>query len=136
MSFPMPALLPVLFLLLSIIAAGEIARRIALLPRFATLGRLGRRASAVVMRRGVSEHFKERATRILAARMMAASLSAGVALIVVIAPVVLLLLIDGPLPLGVRAAFVDWQARILLLTTSLSYALVRWRYRQWRVQPR
>ncbi len=136
MTVPTSALAPVLFLLLAIIAAGEIARRLALLPRFAALGRLGRRAGAVVLRRGVSEHFKERATRILAVRMMAASLGAGAALVVAIAPVVLLLLIDGPLPLGVRAAFVDWQARILLLTTSLSYALVRWRYRQWRVQPR
>ena len=136
MPIRMPQLLPVLLLLLAVIAAGEIARRLALLQRFAALGQLSRRAGAVVTRRGVSEHFKERATRILAARMMIASFSAGAALILVIAPVILLLLIDGPLPLGVRAAFVDWPARILLLTMSLSYALVRWRYRQWRVQPR
>ena len=129
-------LVPVLFLLLAIVAAGEIARRIGLLHRFGTLGMLGKRASAIVMRPGASDHCKERAPRILAGRMMFASLAAGAALVLVISPVVLLLLADGPLPLGVESAFFDWQARILLVMLSLTYAVFRWRLGAGRVQPR
>lgn len=126
-------MLPVLLLFLAIVAAGEIARRIGLLPRFAALAGIGRRAGTVLRRHGVSDHAKERATRILAIRMMIASLGAGIALALVIAPVVTLLVVDGPLPLGVQDAFFDWQARLLLLMLSLTYALVRWRWRHRRV---
>jgi hypothetical protein len=129
-------ILPILLLFLSIVAAGEIARRIALLPRFANLAGIGRRAAAVLRRRGVSDHAKERATRILAGRMMLASLGAGAALALVIAPIITLLIADGPLPLGVQTAFFDWQARLLLLTLSLTYAFARWRWSQRRLQPR
>lgn len=130
------ALLPVLLLFAAIVAAGELARRLRIVPRFAMLGALARRSGAVLARRGVSDHFKERATRILAGRMMAASLSAGGILALVIAPAVLLLLADGTLPLGVRAAFVDWQARLLLFSMSLIYVLARWRLGRRRLQPR
>lgn len=129
-------ILPILLLFTAVIVAGEIARRIGLLPRFAALAGIGRRAGAVLRRRGVSDHAKERATRILAGRMMLASLGAGAALVLVIAPIVTLLVADGPLPLGVQNAFLDWQARLLLLTLSLTYAFARWRWRQWRLQPR
>jgi hypothetical protein len=130
------AIVPVLLLMLALIAAGEVARRIHILARFAGLAALGKRASAVLAKRGVSDHCKERATRILAGRMMRASLIAGGALMLVIAPVVLLLLIDGPLPLGVQDAFFDWQARILLFVLMGSYVLIRWRIGQHRLQPR
>lgn len=130
------ALLPVLLLFAAIVAAGELARRLRIVPRFAMLGALARRSGAVLARRGVSDHFKERATRILAGRMMAASLSAGGILILVIAPAILLLLADGSLPLGVRAAFIDWQARLLLFSMSLIYVLARWRLGRRRLQPR
>jgi len=129
-------ILPALLLLAAIVAAGELARRLRIVPRFVGLGALARRSGAVLARRGVSDHFKERATRILAARMMAASLTAGGILLVVIAPVVLLLMIDGPLPLGVRTAFFDWQARLLILSMSLIYVLARWRIARHRLQPR
>jgi len=129
------ALAPIALLLGAIVAAGELARRLRIVPRFATLAALGRRAGAVLARRGVSDHLKERATRILAGRMMASSLTAGVILAMVIAPVVLLLLIDGALPLGVRAAFFDWQTRLLILFVSLIYAVARWRIGR-RLQPR
>lgn len=121
------ALAPIALLLGAIVAAGELARRLRIVPRFATLADLGRRAGAILVRRGVSDHLKERATRILAGRMMASSLGAGAVLALVIAPVVLLLLLDGTLPLGVRAAFFDWQARLLMLFVSLIYVLARWR---------
>jgi hypothetical protein len=127
---------PILLLLAAIVVAGELARRLRIVPRFATLAALGRRAGAVLARRGVSDHLKERATRILAGRLMASSLSAGAILTLVIAPVVLLLLVDGTLPLGVRAAFLDWQARLLILSMSLIYVLVRWRIGRRRLQPR
>lgn|GEM_PF-939596 len=130
------AIAPIALLLGAIVAAGEIARRLRIVPRFATLGTLGRRAGAILVRRGVSDHLKERATRILAGRMMASSLSAGAVLALVIAPVVLLLLADGALPLGVRAAFFDWQARLLILFVSLIYVLARWRIGRRRLQPR
>lgn len=130
------ALAPIALLLGAIVAAGELARRLRIVPRFATLAVLGRRAGAVLARRGVSDHLKERATRILAGRMMASSLTAGVMLALVIAPVILLLLIDGTLPLGVRAAFFDWQARLLILFVSLIYVLARWRIGRRRLQPR
>jgi len=130
------ALAPIALLLGAIVAAGELARRLRIVPRFATLADLGRRAGAILARRGVSDHLKERATRILAGRMMASSLSAGAVLAMVIAPVVLLLLIDGALPLGVRAAFFDWQARLLILFVSLIYVLARWRIGRRRLQPR
>lgn len=127
---------PILLLLAAIAVAGELARRLRIVPRFATLAALGRRAGAVLARRGVSDHLKERATRILAGRMMISSLTAGAILVLVIAPVVLLLLIDGTVPLGVRAAFFDWQARLLILFVSLIYVLARWRLGRRRLQPR
>lgn len=130
------AIAPIALLLGAIVAAGEIARRLRIVPRFATLAALGRRAGAILVRRGVSDHLKERATRILAGRMMASSLSAGAILALVIAPVVLLLLLDGTLPLGVRAAFFDWQARLLILCVSLIYVLARWRIGRRRLRPR
>ena len=130
------ALAPIALLLGAIVAAGELARRLRIVPRFATLAVLGRRAGAVLARRGVSDHLKERATRILAGRMMASSLTAGAMLALVIAPVTLLLLIDGTLPLGVRAAFLDWQARLLILFVSLIYVLARWRIGRRRLQSR
>jgi hypothetical protein len=130
------AIAPVLLLLAAIVVAGELARRLRIVPRFASLAALGRRAGAVLARRGVSDHLKERATRILAGRMMASSLTAGAILALVIAPVVLLLLIDGTVPLGVRAAFFDWQARLLILFVSLIYVLARWRIGRRRLQPR
>jgi len=130
------ALAPIALLFGAIVAAGELARRLRIVPRFAMLAVLGRRAGAVLARRGVSDHLKERATRILAGRMMASSLTAGVMLALVIAPVILLLLIDGTLPLGVRAAFFDWQARLFILFVSLIYVLARWRIGRRRLQPR
>ena len=122
------AITPVALLLGASVAAGELARRLRIVPRVATL--------AVLARRGVSDHLKERATRILAGRMMVSSLSAGAILATVVAPVVLLLLLDGTLPLGVRAAFFDWQARLLILFVSLIYVLARWRIGRRRLQPR
>jgi hypothetical protein len=130
------AIAPILLLFAAIVMAGELARRLHIVPRFATLAALGRRAGALLARRGVSDHLKERATRILAGRMMASSLTAGAILALVIAPVVLLLLIDGTVPLGVRAAFFDWQARLLIFFVSLIYVLVRWRTGRRRLQPR
>ncbi len=119
----------------ALVAAGEIARRTHVLGRFAALGALGRRSAAVVARRGVSDFSKERATRILGLRMMRASLVAGGLLLAVIAPVVLVLLADGPvLPLGVRKAFLDWQARGFLLLLMVLYVLVRWQ--AGRLRPR
>jgi hypothetical protein len=132
----MGTIAPVLLLLAAIVVAGELARRLHIVPRFTSLAMLGRRAGAVLARRGVSDHLKERATRILAGRMMASSLTAGGILALVIAPVVLLLLVDGTLPLGVRAAFFDWQARGLLLCMSLIYVFARWRLGRRRLQPR
>lgn len=130
------AIAPILLLLAAIVAAGELARRLRVVPRFAMLAALGRRAGAVLARRGVSDHLKERATRILAGRMMASSLTAGAILVLVIAPVALLLLVDGTVPLGVRAAFFDRQARLLILVVSLIYVLARWRIGRRRLQPR
>jgi hypothetical protein len=129
------AIAPIVLLLAAIVAAGELARRLRIVPRFAMLAALGRRAGAVLARRGVSDHLKERATRILAGRMMASSLTAGATLALVIAPVVLLLLVDGTVPLGVRAAFFNWQARLLILVVSLIYVVARWRIGR-RLQPR
>lgn len=117
-----------LALLAAIVALGELARRVGLIRRFTQLGALGKRAGAVVTRRGVSDYSKERATRILSGRMMQASLAAGGALLLVIAPVVLLLLLDGVVPFGVRGAFLDWPSRILILVSSLTYAVLRWRF--------
>ena len=126
---------PVLLLFLALIAAGEVARRIHIVSRFALLGALGRRSAAVLARRGVSDHSKERATRILSGRMMHASLGAGAGLLAVIAPVLIVLLIDYRVPFGVRAAFLDWQARLLLLSLMVVYVFARWQLGR-RLQPR
>lgn len=130
------AALPVALLSAALVAVGELARRLHIVRRFARLGDLARRSGTVLARRGVSDHFKERATRILAGRMMAASLIAGGILALVIAPVALLFLIDGALPFGVRDAFFDWQARLLILSMSLFYVFVRWWFGGRRLQPR
>jgi len=131
----MAAIGPVVLLFLALIAAGEVARRIHILRRFGALGALGRKSGAVLARRGVSDHWKERATRILSGRMMQASLAAGGALIVVIAPVLIVLAADIVMPFGVRAAFLDWQARLILLSLMIVYVLLRWQLGK-RLQPR
>lgn len=116
----------VLTLFAAILAALAIARRSHVLARFAELGMLSRRSTRTLARRGVSDWSKERATRILAVRMMAASLSAFAMLLLIAAPVLAALALDPLTSLPTIDAFGDPRARMALLAMGAGLAAIRY----------
>lgn len=114
-----------LALLLSIIAALEIARRLPLLGAFRRLARVGARTPRVwAYRRGLEQR-KERATRLLSVQMFGYSISAMWMLVLVISPIGLILLIDPMLNLDAREALMNWRDRLVVAVLSLAYGLSR-----------
>ena len=122
-------------LLLAILMALALFRRLPVLARFRELALWGGRSAALLRRGGVSEWAKERAMRLHALRLFAASARAGLMLAVVAAPIAVVLAIDAGLDLGVREALLDWRQRLGILSLCGGYALVRWHVRR-RLQPR
>jgi len=119
-----------LWLLLAIVAAVELVRRLPLNAHFRDLAALGRTSAALLARRHVSDWSKGRAARILSLRMFVASLRAGLMLALVAAPIGLVLLADRPLGLGTMAALVDWRSRLIILAATIGYALTRYLVRR------
>ena len=112
-------------LLLATIVSLELSRRLHLLRAFAMLGREAPRATRLLVRTGVSEWTKERALRLMAARLFGLSGRAGLLLAVVALPLALVLALDPVLRIGARSALVDWHARLWLLALTTGYAVAR-----------
>lgn len=114
-----------LALLLSIIAALEVARRLPLLRTFRNLARVGARAPRVwAYRRGLEER-KERATRLLAVQMFGYSINAMWMIALIISPIGLVLLVDPLLALDARETLMNWKDRLVVAMVSLAYGLSR-----------
>lgn len=121
-----------LFALLAVMAVLELARALPLLPAFAAMGDYARRALRLIARRGVSEWGKERALQIVARRLFVRSARAGLLLLAVASPflVVLVAGADPESPLHL-----DWSTRAWVMPLALAWALFRARLGR-RVQPR
>ncbi|MEP9357985.1 hypothetical protein [Sphingomonas sp. KR3-1] len=119
---------------LAIIAVLELARALPLIPAFRELSACGQHAMRLMARRGVSEWGKERAMRILSARMFARSVRAGSLLLATAAPLLIVLTFAARWPelIGMHAD--DWTSRLWLVPFTLGYAALRWQVR--RVQRR
>jgi hypothetical protein len=119
---------------LAIVAVLELARALPLIPAFRDLSACGQHAMRLMARRGVSEWGKERAMRILSARMFVRSIRAGGLLLATASPllVVLAFAANWPQLIGMRAD--DWTSRLWLVPFTLGYAALRWQVR--RVQRR
>lgn len=117
---------PVLLLFAGLLGSIWIARRSGILRHFADLARLGRRSGRALGRRHASDIWKERATRILAARMMAKSLATLGLLALIAAPVAAMLALDPIAHAGTLAAFGNLQARFALLLMGAGLAGIRY----------
>ena len=114
-----------LALFVSIIVAIEIARRLPLLERFRDLARVSARTPRVWGYRRGLEVRKERATQLLSLHMFRCSIAAMLILAFVIAPIVLVLLVDPRLDFGARESLMNWQDRLVVAMLSLTYGLAR-----------
>ncbi|HMI19910.1 MAG TPA: sulfotransferase, partial [Sphingomonas sp.] len=119
-----------LWLLAATLASMELLARIRVIDDFVILSRLGRRAGTLLIRRGVSEWAKEKAMRLLAWRLLTQSFASLSALLLVAAPLILVLALDGIAGLGVRAAWSSIPARTALLVLSTLYMIARKRNRR------
>lgn len=122
-----------ILLFAGLLASLAIARRCAILCHFADLARLSRRSASILGRRGVSDWSKERATRIMAVRMLAKSLTALALLLLVAAPVLAVLALDPLADAGTIAAFADPTSRLTLFAMGVCLAGFRFarRLRLW-----
>ena len=77
-------------------------------------------------RRRASDASKERAARILSARMFRASLRSLLLLVAVVAPIAIVLMIGEAVGAHPGALFLNPGARLILLGLCLSYAAVRY----------
>ena len=114
-----------LALFFSIMVALEIARRLPLLERFRDLARVSARTPRVWGYRRGLEVRKERATRLLSLHMFRYSISVLWMLALVIAPIVLVLLVDPRLDFGARDSLMNWRDRLVVAMLSLAYGLAR-----------
>ena len=122
-------------LLLAILIALELFRRLPVIASFRCLAHWGGQSSALIRRRGVSEWAKERAMQLLSLRLFVSSMRAGVMLVLVAAPILVALLIDSFVDIDVRDTLFDWHKRLWILMICVAYALIRWQFRR-RLQPR
>ena len=118
-----------LLLFCATLASIELLRGIRILRDFADLARLGRQAGLLIARQGVSEWAKERAMRLLAARLFRRSVASFARLLMVASPLLLVLAIDTNGGFGVRQAWISIPARTALLVLSTLYLLARRRPR-------
>lgn len=115
-----------ILLFLAMIAVLELARRLPVLAAFRDLSACSARSLRLMGRRGVSEWGKERAMRILSARLFARSLWAGALLGVVASPLLAFAALASLDPELVGMHLDDWRTRLWVAPLSLSYALLRW----------
>lgn len=118
-----------LVLFAALLASVHLARRWMLLHHFADLAAIGRRSVRTLARSGVSDWSKERATRILAIRMMGKSLAAGGLLLVIVLPIAAALAVGPIAGIPTQDALFDPTARLSILAAGITLALVRSRSR-------
>lgn len=110
----------------ALLATLHLVRRWGVLGRFAALGVVGRRAVRVMARRGVSDRWKERAARLLAARLMGRSLLAGGGLALAALPIGLAIGVGPALGVQTTAALLDPLARLAILAMGIAFAFARY----------
>jgi len=123
-----------LLLFAAIVCVLELVRRLPLIPAFREMSACGNHALVLVRRRGVSDFSKERAMRILSARLFVRSVRAGGLLLAVASPLLLVLLVAASPEARAVGLAMDWQARLWVVPLGLGYALLRWQLGR-RVQP-
>jgi hypothetical protein len=114
-----------LLLFCATIASIELLRGMRVMRDFGTLARLGRQACVLLARRDVSEWAKERALRLLAARLFHRSVAGFARLLMIASPLLLVLAIDAHGAFGVRQAWTSMPARTFLLVLTTIYWLLR-----------
>lgn len=123
----------VLLLFAALVAVLELARRLPLLAAFRAMQGCSARTARLLRMRG-SDHCKERAMRILSARMFAVSFRAGGLLLAVASPLLLVLLLGSTEEARAVGLAIDGQTRLWVIPLSLGYAVLRWQLGR-RVQP-
>jgi len=117
-------------LLLATLAAIELTWATRVLACFAELNVIAGRAGRIVMRQEVSEWAKEQAMRLMSARLMVHSLRGFALLALVASPFLIASAVDARWLFGLKQAYADWPARLVLLAVSLAYVVVRRRFRR------
>lgn len=115
----------VLLLFVALVAVLELARRLPLIAAFREMQACSARTARLIRARG-SDHCKERAMRILSARMFARSLRAGALLLAVASPLLFVLLAGSTDQARAVGLAIDGATRLWVIPLSLSYALLRW----------
>ena len=119
-----------LILFAALLASVHLARRWTLLRHFGDLAAIGRRSVRTLARSGVSDWSKERATRILAIRMMGKSLAAGGLLLMIVVPIAAVLAIGPVTGIPTQDALFDPTARLSILAAGIALAFLRARVRR------
>ncbi|QCI92208.1 hypothetical protein [Novosphingobium sp. EMRT-2] len=119
-----------LVLFAALLASVHLARRWTLLRHFGDLAAIGRRSVRTLARSGVSDWSKERATRILAIRMMGKSLAAGGLLLMIALPIAAVLAIGPVAGIPTQDALFDPTARLSILAAGIALAFLRSRVRR------
>ena len=123
----------VLLLFAALVAVLELARRLPLIASFRDMQVCSAR-TVRLMRTPGSDHCKERAMRILSARMFARSLRAGGLLLAVASPLLIVLLLGSTDEARAIGMAIDGHTRLWVIPLSLGYAVLRWQLGR-RVQP-
>jgi len=123
----------VLLLFAALVCVLELARRLPLIAAFREMQTCSVRTARLLRAPG-SDHCKERAMRILSARMFARSLRAGGLLLAVASPLLIVLLLGSTGEAHAVGLAIDGQTRLWVIPLSLGYAALRWQLGR-RVQP-
>lgn len=123
----------VLLLFAALVTVLELARRLPLVAAFREMQSCSVRTARLLRAPG-SDHCKERAMRILSARMFMRSLRAGGLLLAVASPLLLVLLLGSTGQARDVGLAIDGQTRLWVIPFSLGYAVLRWQLGR-RVQP-
>jgi hypothetical protein len=117
-------------LLVATLVSIELTWATRILARFGDLGLCAQRAGRLVVRGHVSEWAKERAMRLMSAQMLGHSLRGAGLLLVVASPFLIAFAIDAHYAFGLKQAYTDWPARVVLLALSGGYWFARQHFRR------
>ncbi|WP_019087442.1 sulfotransferase [Komagataeibacter europaeus] len=112
-------------LLLATLASIELVWATGILGCLRGLNRKGQRAVRLLLRHRVSEWAKERALRLMSARLMLHSLRSFGLIALVASPFALIVAVNAIWPYGLGRAYADWRERLAIVAVSLLYLLVR-----------
>jgi len=111
------------------ITAITLIRTTGVFDAVAQMGRATQRSLRIIRRSRVSEWAKERAIQLVSLRIIGTSLGVLMRVLLIASPFVLVFALDAWRPFGVRAAFVDWRLRLVLLGAAVVIILVMRRRR-------